>query len=319
MNRIEPNRAVRGFRGMAAALAVTAAIFAGDALALPLSSGELIYKDCSKAQTISGAFMINNEFMGGVDVKFGKKSGGKAKVSVNVTFVRDGKKETSKTSGTIKFDLCGGGEAKSLGFRPKSFAADILKLTVNYDGTFRLSGNTYSMIAAKMGGALRIAKLKFNCYEILNDPPKVDAGYTLLADALPSLLPFTVSGGKTFVFPKGKKLKIGKQKVPGTNQYVYGVEGNDDTNPNRSMLKLSYKDKTGFFSGNFKYYATQKIPSKNGEKLKLKTYSAKICGFMVTDTSDPYGFGYGAPAKNPDFQTWKVYLLTPGTAIIVAP
>jgi hypothetical protein len=117
----------------------------------------------------------------------------------------------------------------------------------------------------------------------------------------------------------GKKLKIGKQKVPGTNQYVYGVEGNDDTNPNRSMLKLSYKDKTGFFSGNFKYYATQKIPSKNGEKLKLKTYSAKICGFMVTDTSDPYGLGYGAPAKNPDFQTWKVYLLTPGTAIIVNP
>ena len=320
MNRIEPNRAVRGFRGMAAALAVTAALFAGDALALPLSSGELIYKDCSKAQTISGAFMINNEFMGGVDVKFGKKSGGKAKVSVNVTFVRDGKKETAKTSGTIKFDLCGGGEAKSLGFRPKSFAADILTLTVNYDGTFLLSGNTYSMMAAKMGGALRIAKLEFNCYEILNDPPKVDAGYTLLADALPSLLPFTVSGGKTFVFPKGKKLKIGKQKVPGTNQYVYGVEGNDDTNPNRSMLKLSYKDKTGFFSGNFKYYATQKIPSKNGEKLKLKTYSAKICGFMTTDTpSNPIGVGYGAPAKNPDFQTWKVYLLTPGTAIIVNP
>ena len=78
-------------------------------------------------------------------------------------------------------------------------------------------------------------------------------------------------------------------------------------------------DSCGISRGNFKYYATQKIPSKNGEKLKLKTYSAKICGFMVTDTSDPYGLGYGAPAKNPDFQTWKVYLLTPGTAIIVDP
>ena len=100
-------------------------------------------------------------------------------------------------------------------------------------------------------------------------PDSVD-GRDILTEYLPEGISVEFTG-KKFKTPKAGKPKVKKED----GEYYITVSEKGEDNP--CGLKLKYKKKTGKVTGSFKVYASYE--NKKG-KLKLKSYSAKINGFL---------------------------------------
>ena len=100
--------------------------------------------------------------------------------------------------------------------------------------------------------------------------PEYIGGYEILSEYLPEGIDVEWTGKKL------KTPKAGKPKVKKEDGEYY-VEVNEKGEDNPCSLKLKYKAKSGKVTGSFKVYATYE--TKKG-KLKLKSYSAKVSGYM---------------------------------------
>jgi len=106
----------------------------------------------------------------------------------------------------------------------------------------------------------------------LEDDIESVGGYDVLSEFLP-LGVDVVWTGKKFKTPKAGKIKYSKSEED-------FVDKKESDNP--SGLKLKYNKKTGKVTGSFKVYCSYE--SKKG-KMKLKTYTAKVSGFLSEEES----------------------------------
>ena len=89
-----------------------------------------------------------------------------------------------------------------------------------------------------------------------------------------------VKNGKTLNFGAAPKISYKKFKEDGETWYDL-AEYDDERYPNANAIKLTYKPATGAFSGTFKLYASNEWFVDDGKKPTLKTYTAKVSGYVV--------------------------------------
>ena len=83
-----------------------------------------------------------------------------------------------------------------------------------------------------------------------------------------------------YYLPFIKSIKYKKIKEDGYSWYEL-AEYDEERYPNTNGVKLSYKYKTGAFTGSFKIYASNEYSVDDGKKPTLKKYTAKIAGCVV--------------------------------------
>ena len=271
----------------------------------------------TKAQVFNGAFLTSGyALVGSVQIKAAKMNAKSktSRLSIYVTCYDTGRKFSAK--GTLTFN--DDGSAKSgdiiVNFKDGSHASDIMCMTVNADGTFTMSGERYLVEAAQVGGALTSGSLTFQIPTLVPssryyDPPTAPAGYKLIEEALPTSFEFTTaSNGRKFSFPTGKALSYKANRRVTIGRPVWTLLGLDDSNPNKSQLKLSYNYKTGLFKGKFKVYMTNGanyISSGSTIELrspKLQKYSVNVTGLVLS------GRGYALSALKNTNQSWITIL-----------
>lgn len=260
----------------------------------------------AKQQKIFGKFMkLGGTLVGSIEIKANKKNSRKntAQFVVYVTRCDTGKKVKSKGVLTFADDGSAVADSIAVSFKDQNLPNDTMTMRMNPDGTFTLAGSVYKMEGAQIGGALTSSSLVFN----VDMPatvgwPKAPAGYQLIDAALPGDFPFTVaSTGRKFSLPKGKSLKYVKISDP-SGEKCYALDLNSETNPNVSMLKLSYQYKTGLFKGTFNIYASNGDVVAYTVKPKLKTSKIQIVGIVID------GKGYGVATMKGTGQNWAVTL-----------
>ena len=207
----------------------------------------------TKAVTLAGAVYDSDGCVAGVvQLKVAKPGKGKTKVSGGITLM-DGKKKSLKaTSADVPPET------------PIEVLADVkdlgaLDVKINDDGFSGTVGG-YTIRTAAVGGDWAkddsVVKVDFGAGAPL---PEGVMEYLLPVDE--PVLP--TKAGK-WAFRKAASIKMKKGVVTGDA---------DPAKPNLSAMKLTYTPKTGAFSGSFKVYA--------GQGGKLKTYTAKVKGFVV--------------------------------------
>ena len=166
------------------------------------------------------------------------------------------------------------------------FASPIKTMTfnlVNNNGEYEIGGESddqdYTVEAGtvKIGGALENGEILFSA-EFDDLEPEND-NYSFIIDA-PMGMVATVRGGKTLNFGAVPKLKYNTIREGGERWYEL-AEWDEDRYPNANAVKLSYKPATGVFSGSFKIYASNEFALDDGKKPTLKTYTAKVTGYVV--------------------------------------
>jgi len=90
----------------------------------------------------------------------------------------------------------------------------------------------------------------------------------------------TVKGGKTLSFGAAPKITYKKFREDGETWYEL-AEFDEERYPNVNAIKLTYKPASGAFSGSFKIYASNEFAVDDGRKPTLKTYTAKVSGYVV--------------------------------------
>ena len=250
--------------------------------------------EAPKAVTLHGVAYDGGDVFGVVELKLGKVSKGKSKVSGSFTGL-DGKKITIKAVNVTGID---GSAPVSVSLEVKGIGT----MTVTIGGDrFAGSMGKYHVQSGTVGGNWTRAGAKVY----------VDAGGGRGATALPAgtieeLLPdgepVAVSGGK-WKFAKAAGVKWAKPKKGAALPERYDEASGkglivDDTKgkTNLSAMKLTYTPKKGTFKGSFKVYALEGA----GKATKLKKYTVKVSGVVVG------GVGYGtATCKNPAV-SWSV-------------
>lgn len=99
------------------------------------------------------------------------------------------------------------------------------------------------------------------------------SGPDVFADAV-------VKSGKTLSFGSAPSIKYKRFREDGVTWYDL-AEYDLDRYPNENGVKISYKYKTGAFSGSFKIYASNEFSVDDGKKPTLKKYTAKVSGCVV--------------------------------------
>jgi hypothetical protein len=99
------------------------------------------------------------------------------------------------------------------------------------------------------------------------------SGPDVFADAV-------VKSGKTLSFGSAPSIKYKRFREDGDTWYEL-AEYDLERYPNENGVKISYKYKTGAFSGSFKIYASNETSIDYGKKPTLKKYTAKVSGCVV--------------------------------------
>ena len=244
-----------------------------------------------KAVTLQGAAYNGNAVVGIVELKLGKVSKGKSKISGSFAGL-DGKKTTFKAVDASNID---GTAPVTVSFKVKGLGT----MTVTIGGTqFAGSLGDWHVQSADVGGAWsgRGATVTVAIGDV-----SMFAG-TVVSGLLPADEQATVNGGK-WSFAKAASVKWAKPtKGAAWSEFYDESSGKDlivdDTNgkTNLSGLKLTYTPKKGTFKGSFKVYALEGA----GRATKLKKYTVKVAGVVVD------GVGYGvATCKTPAVR-WAV-------------
>ena len=128
-----------------------------------------------------------------------------------------------------------------------------------------------------LGGLLESEEMTFSVdfedIEPENDSYEFMPDSSIFAEAI-------VKNGKTLSFGSTPSIKYKKIKEDGYSWYEL-AEYDEERYPNTNGVKLSYKYKTGAFTGSFKIYASNESSVDDGKKPTLKKYTAKIAGCVV--------------------------------------
>ena len=139
-------------------------------------------------------------------------------------------------------------------------------------------GDGYSVEAGEvtLGGSLENEEMLFSA--MFDELEPENDNFEFLSD-MPSATA-TVKGGKTLNFGAAPKIAYKMVREDGERWYEL-TEYDEDRYPNANAVKLTYKPDTGVFSGSFKIYATNEFSIDEGRKPTLKTYTAKVSGYVV--------------------------------------
>lgn len=250
------------------------------------------------------------EVVGSMTLKFSKKNKKTSVVKMSASammIVGDKAKKVGAKALKFTVDEWLAGEKMKVEFK-----APVNAMVLEPDGVrFALGNVAYEMVglavnpkteaahAVEAGGDLANRPMSFSVD--FSDMPKPDAGFTILAAALPTNVTVAVSGGKKLDAGKAASVKYKKFKDKSSGTSWYELTGVDDGAKNLSGLKLTYTPKTGRFKGSFKVYATD----ESGSKPKLKKYTVKVVGFMADEGSGVFGTGV-ATCKKLSPGTWSV-------------
>ena len=282
-----------------------------------------------KAQLFTGAFLtVSYGVVGSVEIKVAKKGAkNTAKVTVRVTRYENGKKIGARGTLTVNADGSATSDDIVVKFNDDKRPDDTMRMTVNPDGTFEMKGARYFVEAAQVGGALTFGGFtfdipEFNAEALAYHLPTAPAGFKVIAEALPTNFVFSfASQGRKFSIPTGKALKYALQKsasrpgrvpasgAPGSRQLkIYKLTGLEDSNPNKSSLKLAYNYRTGLYKGTFAVYMTNGASyiangglSEVGQP-KLKKYVVKVVGLVLANK------GFGMATLKDTNQEWFSFL-----------
>ena len=244
-----------------------------------------------KAVTAMGAaYDGNGAVVGIVELKLGKVSKGKGKVSGSFVDL-DGKKHTIKGP---KLEGIDGNAPIAVALDVKDFGA--MNVTIGGE-LFAGSLGNWHVQSANVGGNWtgRGATVTVDANDL-----SMFAG-TVLEDLLPNEEQATVAGGK-WTFAKAASVKWSKPKNGAEPPKIYdgdsgkGLFVDKSKGTNLSAMKLSYTPKKGTFKGSFKVYALE----GTGKSTKLKKYTVKVAGLVVD------GVGYGAATSKKPVLTWSV-------------
>ncbi len=243
-----------------------------------------------KAATLQGVAYDGCDVAGIVELKLGKVSKGKSKVSGSFTGL-DGKKISIKAVTVGDID---GSKPATVSLEVKSHGT----MTVTIGGDkFAGSLGGWHVQSGTVGGnwTKGMATVGVDASDV-----SMFAG-TVLSKLLPNGEQAKANGGK-WSFAKAASVKWAKPKKGAEQPEVFDPESGKglivDTSKggNLSGMKLSYTPKKGTFKGTFKVYALEGA----GKATKLKKYTVKVSGVVVD------GVGHGvATSKNPAV-SWAV-------------
>ena len=244
-----------------------------------------------KAVTLQGAVFDDVGVVGIVELKLGKVSKGKSKVSGTVTGL-DGKKHAIKAVSVSGID---GVSPVSVSLAVKGFGT--MEIAIGGE-LFAGSMGDYHVQSIDVGGAWTAPSATV---DVAIDSVAMFSG-KVLDNLLPAGEVATVSKSK-WTFAKAASVKWAKPKNGAARPEVYDeVSGKgliidvSKGKTNLSGLKLTYTPKTGMFKGSFKVYELQ----GSGKNTKLKSYTVSVNGAVVGSV------GYGmATCKKPAL-AWPV-------------
>ena len=244
-----------------------------------------------KAVVLSGAVYDDCDVVGIVELKLGKVSKGKSKVSGSFTGL-DGKKITLKAVPVTGID----------GSSPAAVSLDVKgygKMNITIGGSrFAGSLGDYHVQSATVGGNWtgRGATVTVEANDL-----SMFAG-RVLANFLPNDEQANVNNGK-WTFNKAASVKWAKPKKDAVRPDIYDEDSQKglivDTSKgktNLSGLKLTYTPKKGTYKGKFTLYALE----GSGKATKLKKYTFNVTGVVVD------GVGYGVATSKKPTVSWAV-------------
>ena len=250
--------------------------------------------DVPKAVTLQGVAYDGGKVVGIVELKLGKVSKGKSKISGSFTGL-DGKKISIKAVTVTGID---GSAPVSVSLAVKGHGT--MDVTIGGSRFAGSLGGKYHVQSAAVGGAWAGGTAKATVDIEIGDLARFPG--TLLTDFLPDEERATVKNGK-WTFAKAASVKWAKPKKGAeVSEYYDAAAGKDlviDTSKgktNLSGLKLTYTPKKGTFKGSFKVYALE----GSGKKAKLKKYTVNVNGFVID------GVGYGKATLNKPAASWTV-------------
>lgn len=229
-----------------------------------------------KAMTLDAVAYQGDDLFGRVTVSLGKYN--QKKKYLKATF-----KITSFAGKTY---------SKSVNVEPDKHG-DILGVTVKYGSPigevdFNLINNegTYEIIGegdkcfietglVTIGGSLEDGEVSFSASFDELEPE--NGNYDFIVDA-PSFVSGTVKNGKTLNFGSAPKISYKKYREDGETWYELTY---DEDRPNTNNVKITYKPATGAFTGSFSIYASNAESIDSSKKPTLKTYKAKVSGYVV--------------------------------------
>ncbi len=247
--------------------------------------------DAPKAAVLKGAVYDENGAVAGiVELKLGKISKGKGKVSGSFTGL-DGKKIAIKAVNITGID---GTAPKTVSLEVKSHGT--MTVTIGGDKFAGSLGGRHVQSGTVGGNWTKgTATVAVNAGDV-----SMFSG-TVQTKLLPNGEQATVSGGK-WSFAKAASVKWAKPKKGAEQPEVFDPESGKglivDTSKggNLSAMKLSYTPKKGTFKGSFKVYALE----GEGKATKLKKYTVKVSGVVVG------GVGYGVATCKKPAVSWAV-------------
>ena len=248
----------------------------------------------AKAVTLMGAVYDDCDVVGVVELKLGKVSKGKSKISGSFTGL-DGKKISIKAVTVTGID---GSAPVSVSLAVKGHGT--MDVTIGGSRFAGSLGGKYHVQSAAVGGAWAGGTAKATVDSEIGDLARFPG--TLLTDFLPDEETATVKNGK-WTFAKAASVKWAKPKKGAALPELYDEASGKgliiDTSKgktNLSGLKLTYTPKKGTFKGSFKVYALE----GSGKKTKLKTYTVNVSGVVVD------GVGYGTATCKKPAVSWTV-------------
>ena len=247
--------------------------------------------EAAKAVTLMGAaYDGNGAVVGVVELKLGKVSKGKSKISGSFTGL-DGKKISIKAVTVTGID---GSAPVSVSLAVKGHGT--MDVTIG-GGKFAGSLGGWHVQSGTVGGNWSKATATVN---VVAQSATVPTG--TIEKLLPDGEQATVSGGK-WSFAKAASVKWAKPKKGAALSESYNEAAGkdlivDDTKgkTNLSGLKLTYTPKKGTFKGSFKVYALEGA----GKATKLKKYTVNVTGVVVD------GIGYGVATCKKPVVSWSV-------------
>ena len=241
----------------------------------------VVYKT---SRSLSGIAYEDGDLVGTASLSIGRYSSkkGTVKVTLKLSLFAGSSASASATVTPNEYgDLEG-----TFNFKSKYGGAMAFTLVYN-EGEFELAAENelygVELGSVKIGGELDTDELMFSAemdYELPED-------YDYVIDA-PTGEPVYVKNGTKFSFDKAPSIKYKKFSEDGWKWYELVIDDKDGERTNYTSLKLSYKSKTGVFSGSFKVYASNEFAVDEGKKPKLKSYTVKVSGVIVD------GVGYGS-------------------------
>lgn len=222
-----------------------------------------IGSEWKKARTLNGSYYAKDGSLAGrISVAAGKVNAkGQASIKATITGF-DGRNKTTRTAKVSVNKTTTGTLTGAMG----TYAFSITGSKIS--GTLTMGSVNYNVTDAATGGYLPDDALYF----VLEDYPETCEGYPIIngTDYLPLSVAFTTKSSKWY-FPKKKTLSYDRKTKAFTMKPT--------SNP--SGLKLSYKYKTGYFTGNFTIYALRSPTATTA-----KRYTAKVTGFMVGSSGE---------------------------------